>query len=503
MKDLKGRTVRAGFAKLCAQGITFVLRLGALMVLARLLDPQDFGLVAMVTVVAGFFEKLRDAGLSVVTIQRAAISEEEVSTLFWINMMVGATLGVLLSAIAPVLSFFYNEPRLVWVTVGLAAGFLFNAAGVQHSALLQREMRFVTLSGVEILSLALSTAVGIAMAIGGYKYWALVVMAVVMPASTTIGVWLATMWVPGRPHWGAGVSSMIRFGGTTTLNILVVDVAFNLEKLILGRFFGAEALGIYGRAYQLVKIPTDSLNSAIGGVVFSALSRLQNDHDRFKNYFLKGYSLVLAMTVPVTVACALFADDIILVILGPQWKDAIPIFRLLTPTILIFALIMPMGWLMYSLGLAGRSLKISLVIAPLVLAACILGLPYGPSGVALAYSVAMILWVIPHLAWCINGTMISLRDLLEVVHRPLLSAIAAAAIAFAAQFVFGQWLSPFLRLVLGGSILALSYLWMLFYVMGQKAFYLDLLGGLKRTSAGNESGKDIGTSILSTLRKPA
>lgn len=476
---------------MCSQGTSFVIRVGSLMILARLLDPRDFGLVAMVTVVAGFFEKLRDAGLSIVTVQRAAITDEEVSTLFWINMMIGAILGIALSISAPVLAFFYNEPRLVWVTIALSWGFILNAASVQHSALLQREMRFVTLSGIEILSLALSAVIGIIMAMGGYKYWALVGMTLVIPATTAIGVWLATNWVPGRPHWGARISSMVRFGGITSLNTFVVDIAFNIEKVLLGRFWGAESLGLYGRAYQLIKIPPDSLNSAIGGVVFSALSRVQNDRTRFKSYFLKGYSMVLAMTVPVTTACALFADDIISVVLGSQWKDATLIFRLLTPTILVLALMMPMGWLMYALGLVGRSLRISLVMAPLVLVACILGLPYGPTGVAGAYSIAMILWVTPHLAWCVHGTMISLRDILNSIHPPLLSSIGSAVIVLTAQFFYGEFLAPFPRLLVGGSILVFFYLWILLYVMGQKMFYLDLLGGLKRSSADNELRNNI------------
>ena len=99
---------------------------------------------------------------------------------------------------------------------------------------------------------------------------------------------------------------MMRFGGTITLNSLVVYIAYNLEKVLLGRFWGAATVGVYGRAYQLINIPTDNLNSAVGEVAFSVLSRVQKDADRLRSYFLKGYSLVLALTVPVTVACALF-----------------------------------------------------------------------------------------------------------------------------------------------------------------------------------------------------
>lgn len=479
LKDLKGRTLRAGIAKIGAQGIIFFLRIGSLMVLARLLDPKDYGLVGMVTAVTGVFGIFKDAGLSLVTIQRPTITNEELSTLFWLNMLVGLTLGLLSFALAPILVMFYQESALFWVTAALATGFIFNAAGVQHSALLQRDMRFGTLSVVEIISQLASTLIGIVMALSGYGYWALVAMTLIQPALSTAMFWSTTAWVPGMPHRGVGVGSIVRFGGTATLNGLIIYVAYNLEKVLLGRFWGAEALGIYGRAFQLISIPSENLNAATGGVLFAALSRLQDDSDRFKKYFLNCYSLILSLTLPSTFACVLFADDIILLVLGPKWKDAVLIFRLLAPTILVLALINPMYWLLVSLGLIGRSLRIALAIAPLVIVAYVLGLPYGPIGVAVAYSTAMMLWVVPHLVWCMHGTMISLRDLLPAVGRPLVSAMVAVAVTYIAQSFYGPAMAPLPRLILGGAILALVYLWMLLWVMGQKELYLDLLRGLK------------------------
>ncbi|WP_413936201.1 lipopolysaccharide biosynthesis protein [Nitrospira sp. BLG_1] len=483
MKDLKERTLRGAFAKFLAQGTSFILRIGSLMVLARLLDPKDFGLVGMVTVVTGVFSLFKDAGLSTATVQRPAITNEQVSALFWINILVGTVLGLLSLAIAPVLVSFYHEPRLFWVTAALSTGFIFNAAGVQHSALLQRQMRFATLSAVEIISLIVSTAVGISLAIGGHGYWALVGMAVVTPATSSVCLWLATSWVPGKPRRGEGIGSMIRFGGTATLNSLVVYVAYNVEKALLGRFWGTEALGVYGRAYQLINIPTENINSASGVVALAALSRLQSDPERFKKYFLKGYSITLALTLPVTITCGLFANDLILILLGPKWKEVVPIFQMLTPTILVFALINPMWWLLASTGRVERSLKIALVIAPLVIGAYLIGLPYGPIGVAAAYSTVMILWLVPHIAWCINGTSISAQDILKVSIQPAISALAATVLSIGAHLFYGQFLSPLLRLLLGSGILVASYLWMLLYVMGQKTFYLDMLQSLKGSSS--------------------
>jgi O-antigen/teichoic acid export membrane protein len=482
VNGLKERTVRGGFARLCGQAASFALRLASIAILARLLNPNDFGLLAMVTVVTGVYGLFATAGLSSATVQIDTITDTQVSTLFWINMAVGVIVALLCVATAPVLVAFYHEPRLFWVTIALAAGFLFNAAGVQHCALLHRRLRYIALTVIETLSLVASTVVGIAMAFAGFGYWSLVAMALVSPAIGTVCMWLTAAWIPGRPRMGVGTRPMLRFGGTITLNGLAIYVAYNLEKVLLGRFWGADALGIYGRAYQLITIPTDNLNTAIGGVAFSALSRLQHEPVRLKNYFLKGYSLVVSLTIPLTIFCAVFSDDIVLLVLGPKWMQAALIFRLLSPTVLIFGMINPLGWLLLSIGLQGRSLATALVIAPLVISAYFIGLPYGPNGVALAYSAAMTLWLVPHIFWCVHGTMISAWDLFLAVRRPLLSGVVAAGTAFVAQLYFARQGYPLFRLLVGGCVMAGVYYSMLLLVLGQRAFYFDLLAAMKNPS---------------------
>jgi O-antigen/teichoic acid export membrane protein len=487
MQGFKEKTIRGGLAKVGAQATTFSLRFGSLMVLAHLLDPKDFGLVGMVTAFTGILNLFRDFGLSAAAVQRLKVTEEQVSTLFWINLLVGAALTLLVIAMAPVIAAFYREPRLLWVTVILASGFIVNAAGVQHSALLQRQMRFTTMAGIDVLSLAISITVGIAMALRGYGYWSLVATALVPTLVTTTCLWLAAAWIPGKPRQGTGLRSMLRFGGTLTLNGIVVYIAYNLDKVLLGRWWGAQAVGLYGRAYTLINIPTENLNTAAGEVAFPALSRVQDDPVRLKRYFLKGYSLVLALTVPITIACALFANDLIPVVLGPKWHEAIPIFRLLSPTMLILAFINPLIWLVLSLGMVGRSLRVGLVYAPIVIAGCVAGLPYGPTGVAIGYSTVLTLWFIPHIAWCVHGTVVSLRDILYTASRPLLSGLTGAAVAFALQFLYGPRLLALPRLILGNVVLFSVYLSMLLYVMGQKEFYLDLFRTMKEVSPGGNN----------------
>jgi O-antigen/teichoic acid export membrane protein len=474
MRDLKHKTVRAGFTNLCGQGAIAALQLALLMILTRLLDPADFGLVAMVTVVTGFYSLFTSAGLSSATVQSATITEDQISNLFWINIMVGMLLAILCLATAPALVAFYDEPHLFWLTAAMASGFLITAAGIQHAAILQRRLRYLALVTAAVLSQLIGLAVGTYMAIAGLGYWALVGANLSTGLTSTVCLWFAAAWIPRRPRRDVEIASLVYFGGTITLNTVVVYLAYNLEKALLGRFWGPDALGLYGRAYQLANLPADKLNSTIGAVAFAALSRIQDDPIRLKTYFLKGYSLVVSMTVPITMFSAVFADDIILMLLGQKWMEAAEIFRLLTPTILIFGMINPLWPLLLSMGLQVRSLRIALVIAPLVLVAVVIGLPYGPSGVAFAYSTAMTLWLLPHVVWCLHGTVVSPWDLLQAASRPLVSGIVAGVCAVGFQHYWGQLPYGIARLVLGGGVALGVYSLMLLFVFQQKGLYLAL-----------------------------
>ena len=456
------------------------------MMLARLLGPEDFGLVGMVTAFTGVLTLFRDFGLSSAAVQRTIVTDEQISTLFWINMLLGAVLGLVALAMAPAIAAFYHEPQLFGVTAVLAVGFLFNAAGTQHSALLQRQMRFTALAVISVVSLTVGTAVAICAAEVGLGYWALVSMTVTPPIIATMGLWLTTGWVPGMPRKRAGIRSMLHFGGSLTLTGLLVYVGYNAEKVMIGRFWGADAIGIYGTAYQIVNIPTDNLNSAVGDVAFSALSRLQDDPVRFRSYFLKGFSLVLGLTLPITIACALFADDVVFVLLGPKWKEAATIVRLLAPTIAIFAIINPLGWLVFSIGLVARGLKVAPVLAAIMIAGYVVALPYGPKGVAFAYSAVLTVWVIPHIWWCVHGTAISVRDILVAVSRPLASGIVAGGIAFGVRLICGQFVSPWPRLVLENGVLLTAFFGILLFAAGQKSLYLDLFRGFRGSSSAIE-----------------
>ena len=500
-QDIKRMALRGGLAKLISQAGSVVLRLGFIMVAARLLKPEDFGLVAMVTVVTAVLDLFSTAGLSSAAVQKSTITNEQISTLFWINILVGVMLFCVCVFIAPFIVAFYHEPRLFWVTVAMGTGFLLNAAGVQHLALLQRRMLYVSLAKIEFSCQLTSLGLGLCLALAGYGYWALVAAAIALPAAMTVSMWAVTGWIPRRPIRNAGIRSMLHFGGTITVNGVISYITDNLDKFIVGRIWGATVLGYYGVASQLINTPTSALNTALGGVTFSGLSRLQTDAVRFRSYFLKGYALNISLTLPITIFGAAFAQDIIVVLLGPKWVEAAIIFQMLGPAVLFFGIVNPLAWILFASQRHVRSLKLALAIAVLVLTGCLVGLPYGPKGVAAGFSTAMVLWFIPQIVWCLHGTTITPLDLFRTISRPLVSAIVAVSLAYVVCAYFRPLQTPFAQLVLAGGVTIVAYSCFMAFLMG-KDFYLDLVRAMRNPSSSSSEIKEVeGVGYFSLIPK--
>jgi len=479
----KRRSVRGGVVAVASQGVRSLVRIGLMMVMARLLTPEDFGLQGMVVAVAGFFGLFKEAGLSAVTVQRETITHEQVSTLFWINAAVGTALMVALAGSAPAIAAFYHDPRLKPIALVASVAFLFNGLSVQHYALLQRRMRFVALAVIETVALVVSSVIGLVMGLLGFGYWALVATSIVLPLIAMVGCWIAMPWVPGLPRRSAGTRSMLSMGSVLTLNSLVVYVAYNTEKMLLGRFWGAEALGIYGRAYQLMNLPTDLLVSAIAGVAFPSLARLQSNPQRLGRAFLRGYVVVLSLTIPTTVACFLYASEIVEVMLGAKWVATVPIFRLMTPAIIAFALVNPFAWFLISSGRARRSLYIALLIAPLVVMGTVIGVRFGPEGVALGFSAMMTVLVVPVVLWSRAGTSISGRDVWDAVRGPLAAGVVATVAGYGIGHVLDNAFPALLRAMVGTVIVYGVFFVTLLFPLRHFDTFVDLLREIRPTSS--------------------
>jgi len=473
--EFKQKSARGGTLTMLGQGMGMALQIGTTVILARLLLPSDYGLQAMVFTLTAFFSLFKDAGLSVATVQRETLSQEQISTLFWLNVALGAALTIVVAAAAPLLAAFYKQPHLLGITAASATIFLFNSLSVQHRALLDRSMRFATNVKIDILCALIGSVVAIVLAFLGFGYWALICQNISLPIVGTIAVWAAIPWIPGKPRWTPELRSMVRFGGTVTLNSVVVYIAYNMEKILLGRYWGAASLGIYGRAYQLATLPVQQLIGAVHSIAFSVLSRMQGEAERLQRAYLKSLSLIVSLTIPVVISSAVFADQIVRVLLGEKWMQAAPVLKLLAPTVMVLALVNPFSWFLRATGRVGRSLKIAFLICPVVILGIVAGLRYGPRGVAMGYSAAMILLLVPLVAWSTYGTSITFPAYWAAVRNPLFAGLMGGL----AGWIFKRWssgnLAPLPLLILELTISFLVYAGILLFALNEKNFYFDLV----------------------------
>jgi PST family polysaccharide transporter len=393
--NLRQRTISSGVVTMGAQGAQFALNLGAIMVLARLLAPQDFGLIAMVATIMSFLRIFKDAGLSTATVQREGITHAQVSNLFWINLCVSALISLIFAGSAPAIAWFYHEPRLVGITLALSVTFVLEGSAVQHLAIFNRQMRFKLLAVIQIISLMAAISVAIAMAGYGYGYWSLVALQLTTPVVVFLLTLTASRWRPQLPSKATGTGSLVSFGANFAASGFIWSLARGSDSLLVGKFFGSDALGLYSRAAVLLHRPLDQMLGPVSTVLVPVFSRIQSEPERYRRTLLQVYEAVAVLSFFFTGLFLALARPITLVVLGPKWGEAAPIFAGFAIGAVFLPLCTASTWLFASQG-RGRELLISVSISSgLAVCSMIAGLPFGPAGVAFAYSISGLFILLP------------------------------------------------------------------------------------------------------------
>jgi PST family polysaccharide transporter len=436
--DLGRRTTSSALVTTVAQGAKFAINLASTLILARLLDPQDFGLVAMVTAVTGFLEVLKDAGLSTATVQRQDITQGQVSNLFWANLALGLVITAVVAAFSPMLAWFYNEPRLTAVGLAISVTFLLTATTVQHQAILRRQMRFTAVSVIQVVPALIGLAVAVTMAKTDWGYWSLVGTTIATAVSNCVVTWLLSDWRPGMPVRGAGTWSLLRFGANLTGAAIVQSVIGMADTLLIGRFYGAAAVGLYSRGAALLLNPLQQFLSPFNAVLVPALSRMQGDPERYRRAFLQIQNTIALLALPAAGFFLASSRPLVLVLLGEKWAAAIPIFAAFS----IIAVYAPMAnastWLFTSQGRGREILASSMLVSAVSLLSIVGGLYYGPVGVALGFSLSGLFVRLPVLFHFAGRTgPVSTRDL----WRCLLTNVPLGALVFGVAFAT-LWLTP-------------------------------------------------------------
>jgi PST family polysaccharide transporter len=391
----------------------------ATMVLARLLTPTDFGLVAMVTAVTAIAAGFADLGLTEATIQRKEISHNQVSTLFWINVAMGLLLTLLTAVMAPVLASFYREPRLVGITLVVSLSFLIGGLRGQHNALLKRQMRFSSIAMRDVTSNIVGVSVAITMAWQGAGYWAIVALPLTLNFTQMALSWLMVKWKPGWFHPDPEVRSMIGFGGNVAASYVVFNWISNADNILIGWYWGAGPLGLYSRAYNLLILAIHQITAPTVSVAIPAFSRIQGDPKLFARYYLRIINLIVWISGSLFGFLFVAAEPVIVLVLGEKWRQAAPVFRILTISALGQLLLQSTLWLFVSRGESARLLKLMLVITPIMIGSFMIGLPFGIKWVALSLSLvllAVLPWI---LKFSFRDTDLTLRRLGRALLYPV------------------------------------------------------------------------------------
>lgn len=415
-----------------------VIQLGSTMVLARLLTPGDYGLIGMVLALTALAETLKSMGLSTVTVQRRSIDQAQLSLLFWVNVGLGLAVAALVVAVAPLIARFYGQPELTGIAMGLSASFVFGGIGAQHVALLNRRMQFGTIARIEITVMLVSVVVAIVAAWFGAGYWSLVAFHALQPLTRTLLAWRRTRWMPSRPAGADDARAMLTFGANLSGFEVLAYFARQADSILVGRFLGAEQLGIYAKAYGLLLLPIQQIQGPVHRVAIPVLSKLQDEPERFRRYFCTGLRSVGFVVIPGVTFLIVAAEEVVLIVLGDQWVDAVGVFRILGIAGLVKALSHSNGWLYIALGRARRQVAWAAISAPLTVLSYVVGLRWGIEGVAAGYSIMSVLLFLPSIWNATHGTPVSIGDLLRTAQRPAAASVLGAIAATAARTAVGD-----------------------------------------------------------------
>lgn len=471
--DLKRKSVRSGTVTMASQSLRFIINMASTMILARLLVPADFGLLAMTQSLLVFINLFQSLGLSVATVQREHITHDQVSTLYWVNAAASSAVGLITIALAPLVAMLYNEPRLTNVTMALAIPMIISGLGSQHGALLARQMRFATEQAITVFAMVVSSIVAVVFAKLGHGYWSLVYKEIAMASTIVLCFWITVRWVPGPPRRSTGVRNMLSFGAYLTGSSFVNQMSRNVDNILIGTFAGPTALGLYNRAYNLLMLPIRQINKPVGSVAIPSLSRLQNEPDRFAAFYYKGVEVLLFCAMPIVAFSFVAAEEIVLVVLGDQWKDTVEIFRALAPAAILGTYNMAQGWLFAPLGKTKQELYVTVVSSTLTVGAFAVGINWGAIGVAYAYSSVCMLKTIPEVYYATRNSPVTFGGALKVALRPITACFTAGIIVLISKPYINNFTTLTINLIVLFLVFTLGYLASIIILPGGRHFLLS------------------------------
>jgi len=429
-KTISG-VVWTGLAKMSMQGVLFVVTI----ILARLLTPDDFGIVGMAALVTVAVAMVNDRGLGTAIIQKRDILENQLSSVFW----GGLVFAIVLFSISAMASFpvaaFFKKP-VVQAVIGVQAfGFIIGAFGIVQKSLLTRDMEFKKLAIMEIASVAVSGCISIVMALLKFGVWSLVVGTLVRDLTGVILVWIYCDWRPKLHFSWPDFKSLFGFSANVLGNDVALYATTNVDITIIGKVLGSAPLGFYSLALNMVKLPVTRLSGIVSKVTFPAFSAVQEDLGRFKNGFTKSLTFISIFTFPLLAGMAVFSREFIEIFLGAKWQAMAAPLIILTPMAMLKSVGTIKGSVLMARGRPEIELWWNIVYLLPLAGVVLLGTRYGIVGVATAFT-ALYVITFPIIQGITNRQV-------DLSSREFLAALLPASVPTAVMVVFGLLLKQF------------------------------------------------------------
>jgi len=438
------------------RGLGTLVSLGSTIVLARIVGPEAYGILGMATVVSGLFGVINNSGLSLSLLQKKELSESEMNSVFWLQLVLSLVVVAGMMACAPLFGWFYDRDEVTWVILSMAPGLLVMGAYIQHRALLRRKMAYRSLAAVHLGSVFGSAALGIAAALVGAGYWALVLKELAVHLISFMGLWGAEPWRPGRPAVRSDVRHHIDFGKWLLASNIIQYSSRKLDLLLLGYYFGARTVGFYERSNALLYLPTSQLAMPLSSVVMPSLARVQDDPERYRSIYAAALRVLAWVVMPISGFFVLSSDELVVVLLGREWLPSAPIFLLLGAAVGVRAMDVTRIWILTPLARTERVLRHTAAASTLLVLVVLLTAPRGPEAVAAGRGIAVVVTYGAGMLYAAAGSPIRTVDNIRILVPPTFVAALLGASRWSNLWPAGD--SPWgnLAIHLAGTAVAAS-----------------------------------------------
>ena len=457
LADLSGRSEK-GLGVKATRGVFWVgggqfmrqaIQVVTSVVLARLLLPQDFGLLGMAVVFVGLSQLLADFGIGAAIVQAQETSDAALSSSFWLNLLVGVILIAAVGLAAPWIADFYGEPRVEILARVLSLTLLMSSVMVVPRAILYKSLDLKGVVKSQVIGSIVGSAAAVSLAWIGWGVWSLILQPVIGSAVTVFLTFLYSGWRPKFIYSWPSVKDLAYFSMPVLGSDLVNYANRNSDSLIIGKVLGSQLLGYYSLAYQIMLYPMTQVSSVVVRILFPTLSKVQEDPDRFSSAYLKSVAAIALVTFPMMTGLFVLAEDFVLAVFGEKWLPMTDVLRILSWVGLLQSINVTAGTIYLSTGKPKFSFYVAALSAPVLIGAFLIGVHWGLVGVSLAYAIACLVVTGANLSWALHVAAIPLSSLFDALVRPFAASLAMMALVWACNEYLYGWpvFQPLARLI--------------------------------------------------------